>query len=143
MDLSERERRWLIQIERELVVDSPALERAYRRWSSRPLAAQRRRATVRAAAETCCAVSLPALVLGVGVALLVLGVVHGWLALAVAGVVLAQFAPALVARRVRARWKAALPTGPGVRRATRTGAPTPDAPRPDGESGLCDHREDE
>jgi Flp pilus assembly protein TadB len=85
---------------------------------------------------------VPMLVLGVAVALLVLGVVHGWLALAVAGVVTAQFGPWLAARRIRARRKAAVPTGPGARRATRTGVHTPDAPRPQGERGLCDHRED-
>lgn len=141
MEPSERHR--LIQIERELVLDTPELERAYRRWSTCPLEAERRRATIRAIAGALCAVSLPMLVLGIGVTLLVLGVVHGWLALAVAGVAISQFGPVLVARRVRARRKAAVPTGPDVRRATRTGVHTPDSPRPEGASGLSDHREDE
>lgn len=143
MDLSERERRRLIQIERELVLDAAGLERAYRRWSTRPLKAERRRARVRTAARTFCAVSLPLLALAIGLTLLVLGVVHGWLALAVAGVVPAQFGPVLVARWVRARRRVAVPTGPGARRAPPTGPHTPDAPRPEGESGLCDHREDQ
>jgi Flp pilus assembly protein TadB len=143
MDLSERERRRLTQIDRELVLDAPALERAYRRWSTRPLKAERRRATVRTATRTLYAVTPPTLALGVGVTLLVLGVVHGWLPLAAAGVVVAQFGPVLVARRVRPRRKAAVPTGPDARGATRTGVHIPDAPRPEGGSGLRDHREDE
>jgi hypothetical protein len=60
-------------------------------------------------------------VVGVGVTLRVLSAMHGWLALAVGGVVLAQFGPVLVARRVRIRRKAAVPTGPGARGATWTG----------------------
>jgi len=106
MDLSERERHRLTRIERELVLDAPSLERAFDRWSTGPLRARRRRASLRSAATTVRALALPVVVLAVGVALLVVGVVHGWLALSMAAVVIVQFGPWSVACRVRARRKA-------------------------------------
>lgn len=104
MDLSGHERHRLTQVEEELIIEAPGLERAFRHWSTAPLRAERVRSTVRAvAAGTFIAVAVPTLVLGVGVALLVLGVVDGRLALTFAGVVTAQFGPWLVARRFQSR----------------------------------------
>ena len=112
MDLSGYERRWLTEIENELIADAPDLARALGRWSTGPLRPKRVRATVRAVvAGTSSGVVLSMIVLGVGVALLVLGVVYGWVVCVLAGVVIAQFGPWLVACRVQAR-KAGVPSRP-------------------------------
>lgn len=104
MDMSEHERQRLTEIEKSLIVDAPGLQRAFRGWSTRPLRAVRARTTLRAAAARPAAgVVLSVIVLAVGLGLLVLGVVHGWLAVTLAGVVTTQFGPWLVARSARAR----------------------------------------
>lgn len=104
MDLSEHERRRLTGIEGSLIVEAPRLQRAFGRWSTGPLRADRVRTTVRAAlARAATTVVLSTIVLGLGVTLMVLGVVQARPAAAVLGLVVAQFGPWLIARTARAR----------------------------------------
>lgn len=109
MNLSGHERYRLARIERELTLDAPRLARAFARWSAGPLPAARSGAAVRAVvAERFRGVALSLLALGAGVLLLVLGVVDGWVAFALAGAVITEAAALLVACLVR-RPKAKVP----------------------------------
>ncbi len=104
MDLSEHERRRLTGIEKSLIVEAPRLQRAFGRWSTRPLRVDRVRTAVRAVlARAATLVVLSMIVLALGATLMVLGVVQGRPAAAVVGLLAAQFGPWLIARSARPR----------------------------------------
>lgn len=99
MQLSERERRWLAEIEGVLVEEEPRLHRAMAALSSRPLRVATIRSRLQAADRQGRArIAWSALVLAGGVALLLAGLAIGAPWMVVAGMVTAQFGPWLIHR---------------------------------------------
>lgn len=100
MKLSDHEQRWLTELESRLIEEEPRLHRALATLRTRPLRGARIAAAVRATARNrSTRLVMSAAALAVGVAILVTGVVGGAPALALAGVVTAQFGPWLLVRR--------------------------------------------
>ena len=98
------EQRRLLEIDRQLDADEPALHRALTRLSARPLLVRRAQAVVRAVAPGARArVALAVAVLGAGLALLLVGGTEDLLVVAVLGIVIVQVPPLLLIGRTPGR----------------------------------------